>query len=76
MNFIIFKYILKELSEHFIQKSEEEINHLRLENASLKSLLNSLQSTMHKNNEDENEQILQRQVRTLQVTYFASFFFL
>ena len=57
------------MSEHFIQKSEEENNYLRLENASLKSLLNinSLQSTMHKNNDNENEQILQRQVKTLQV---------
>jgi regulator of replication initiation timing len=56
------------LSEHFVQKSEEEINLLRLENASLKSYLNNLQSeTMHKNNEYENEQILQKQVKNLQV---------
>jgi hypothetical protein len=56
------------LSERFVQKSEEEINLLRLENASLKSYLNSLQSeTMHKNNDNENEQILQKQVKNLQV---------
>jgi hypothetical protein len=56
------------LSEHFVQKSEEEINLLRLENASLKSYLNNLQSeTMHKNNKYENEQILQKQVKNLQV---------
>ncbi len=56
------------MSEHFVQKSEEEINLLRLENASLKSYLNNLQSeTMHKNNKYENEQILQKQVKNLQV---------
>ncbi len=56
------------MSERFVQKSEEEINLLRLENASLKSYLNSLQSeTMHKNNDNENEQILQKQVKNLQV---------
>ena len=65
------------MSEHFLQRSEQEINHLRAENASLKNLLNALnkQTTMPKLDDNENEkQALSRQIKLLQVIYIYFFF--
>ena len=65
------------MSEHFLQRSEQEINHLRAENASLKNLLNALnkQTTMPKLDDNENEkQALSRQITLLQVIYIYFFF--
>lgn len=61
--------VIQELNEHFIRKSEQEVEKLRFENSQLKNLVETLRNSLALKSETENEEILTKQIITLQVRF-------